>query len=810
TGSEKPAAKARAESVKKREKPTPVATSEPTVAATETASEAVEEVIRAKDHTPKLEGLKIVGKIELPFAKSSRKDSKEKDPKEAKEKEPETPKKPERTSKPVFTTKAPHTVPPGVSSAGAEEEKTKRKRKRKSALPIAETPPPARPAKFVAGVAKPTTPKPPPAPSKAGQKAKDKEVSNKQVQDKVRKTLAEISKAPGRQRQLIRRDKRAKRAGEREQMAFEEQARESVLEVTEYLTANELANLMDVPVNEVIAKCMELGLFVSINQRIEADVISLIAEEFGFKVKFLSVEESFALDDDEDDDPELLEPRAPIVTVMGHVDHGKTSLLDYIRKTNVTAAEAGGITQHIGAYEVKLPDGRKITFLDTPGHEAFTAMRARGAQVTDVAIIVIAADDQVMPQTREAINHAQAAGVPMVFAINKIDKPGADPDKILLQLSMMNIFVEGWGGNVQWQAISAKHGTNVDLLLEKVLLEAEILDLKANPHCPAKGTVIEAQLDKGRGVVATVLVQKGTLRVGDVVVANCHYGKIKALIDDRGKRIKSAGPAQPVQILGLDGVPQAGDKFYVVESEREAREIATRRQQLMREQSLRMHKHITLEEIARRSAVGDFKELNVILKGDVDGSVEALADSLIRLSTDEVALRIVHKGVGQITESDVLLASASNAIIVGFQVRPSPNARKLAQQESIDIRIYSIIYEAIEEIKSAIEGMLAPKIEEEVVGVAEVRETFKIQKVGVIAGCMVVEGKITRGASVRVIRDGVVVYTGKIESLRRFKDDVKEVVEGFECGVGVENFNDIKVGDLIEAFVSKEVKRTLS
>jgi translation initiation factor IF-2 len=583
----------------------------------------------------------------------------------------------------------------------------------------------------------------------------------------------------------------------------------NVLEVTEYLTANELATLMDVPVQQVISKCMELGLFVSINQRINSDVIQLIAEEFNFEVHFITAEEQAEIDE-EDEDEELLQPRPPIVTVMGHVDHGKTSLLDHIRQSNVIAGEAGGITQHIGAYSVELPDGRKITFLDTPGHEAFTAMRARGAQVTDIVIIVIAADDQVMPQTREAINHAQAAGVPMVFAINKIDKPGANPEKIKEQLSMMNLLVEDWGGNYQCQEISAKFGKGVDELLEKVLLEAELLDLKANPNKPARGTVIESQLDRGRGIVTTILVQSGTLNVGDVILCNAYYGKVKAILDERQHRIKKAGPSMPVQILGLNGVPQAGDKFQVMEQERDAREIATKRQQQAEAMREKFHKVPGLNDLSARIQQGNLSQLNVIVKADVDGSVEALSDSLIKLSNNEVSVHIVLKAVGQITESDINLASVSNAFIIGFQVRPSPSARKLAEAMAIEIRLYSVIYDAINDVKAALEGLLQPKMEETIVGVAEVREIFKITKVGTVAGCMVTEGKINRNTPVRLIRDGVVVYSGNILNLRRFKEDVREVAEGFECGISIENYNDIKVGDMIEAYTEIEIKRTLS
>ena len=554
---------------------------------------------------------------------------------------------------------------------------------------------------------------------------------------------------------------------------------------------------------------MSLGLFVSINQRLDAETINIVADEFGYSVEFVSVEIQEAIDEEEEDSEENLQSRPPIVTVMGHVDHGKTSLLDSIRKTNVIAGEAGGITQHIGAYNVKLADGRTITFLDTPGHEAFTAMRARGAQVTDIAIIIIAADDSVMPQTVEAINHASAAGVPIVFAINKIDKPGANPDKIREELANMNFLVEEWGGKYQCQEIAAKKGLHIEDLLEKVLLEAELLDLKANPHRKAVGSIIESSLDKGRGYVATVLVQNGTLKVGDIMLAGQYFGHIKAMFNERGEKLEKAGPSEPALILGLNGAPQAGDKFNIMSDDKEARLLANKREQLQREQGLRTQKHITLDEIGRRIAIGNFQELNVIVKGDVDGSIEALADSLIKLSTDEIQVNIIHKAVGQITEGDVLLAAASNAIIVGFQVRPSMGARKLAEKEQIDIRLYSVIYQAIEELKSAMEGMLSPEIKEEVIATVEVLETFKISKVGTIAGCIVREGKITRTAKIRIIRDGIVIHTGALGSLKRFKDDVKEVAKGFECGLNIENYNDIQVNDMIEAYQEVEVKKTL-
>lgn len=639
------------------------------------------------------------------------------------------------------------------------------------------------------------------------------EPSEKEIQDQIKATLARLSGAgkSGKfaQRAKLRRQKRDDVAQHAEEAAMEQELMAKVLRVTEFVTANELANLMDVPVTQIIATCMSLGMFVSINQRLDAETLAIVADEFGYQVEFIKPEDEETAELEEPDTEANLIPRAPIVTVMGHVDHGKTSLLDYIRKANVTSGEAGGITQHIGAYAVKLDDNRKITFLDTPGHEAFTAMRARGAKVTDIVIIVIAADDAVMPQTKEAINHAQAAGVPIVFAFTKVDKPGANADRIREQLSAMNILVEDWGGKFQAQEISAKTGENVDLLLEKVLLEAEMLDLKADPKKRAVGSVIEAALDKGRGIVTTVLIQGGTLRVGDPILAGSHSGKVKALTNERGERVKEAGPSVPVQILGMSGAPTAGDKLYVLESESEARTVANKRLQLQREQGMRATKHITLDEIGRRLAIGNFKELNIIVKGDVDGSIEALSDSLLKLSTDEIQVNIIHKSVGAISESDVLLASASDAIIIGFQVRPTQNARKLAENEQIDVRLYSIIYDAIEEIKSAMEGMLAPKYEEKIVAEVEIRETFKISKVGTIAGCMVREGKISRNNDIRVIRDGVVIHTGKLASLKRFKDDVKEVSQGYECGLNIDRFNDIQVGDIVEAYEQVEVKRKL-
>jgi translation initiation factor IF-2 len=634
------------------------------------------------------------------------------------------------------------------------------------------------------------------------------EVSDEDVQKQIKDTLARLTTKTKSKGSKYRREKRAaftERLAHEEEQALLDQ---KILRVTEFVSANELANMMDVPVTKIISTCMQLGMFVSINQRLDAEAMALVAEEFGYKVEFISVDVQVAIDDDVDADEDLVW-RAPIVTVMGHVDHGKTSLLDHIRKANVIAGEAGGITQHIGAYNVLLADGRRITFLDTPGHEAFTAMRARGAQVTDIAIIIIAADDNIMPQTIEAINHAAAAQVPIVFAINKIDKPGANPEAIKERLAQMNYLVEEWGGKYQSHDISAKSGLGVNELLEKVLLEAEMLDLKANPDRRAAGSIIESSLDKGRGYVATVLVQNGTLHEGDVILAGQYFGHVKAMFNERNQRIKEAKPGEPALILGLNGAPQAGDKFNVLENEREARQIANKREQLQREQGMRAQKHITLDEIGRRIAIGNFQELNVIVKGDVDGSIEALADSLIKLSTPEIQVNVKHKAVGQISESDVMLAAASNAIIVGFQVRPSMAARKLAEKEQIDIRLYSIIYDAIEEIKLAMEGMLSPEIKEEITGMAEIHEVFKITKVGTIAGCIVRDGKIFRGSKVRLIRDGIVIYSGELASLKRFKDDVKEVANGYECGMGIVNYNDLKEGDFIEAFKEVEVAKKL-
>ena len=639
----------------------------------------------------------------------------------------------------------------------------------------------------------------------------EEEEMQKEIQKQIKETYARMNETRNKTN-LGAKHRKEKRELASQKMMEENEMREmdkNVLKVTEFVTVNDLATLMNnTPVTKVIAACMNLGLMVSINQRLDAEALVLVAEEFGYEVEFVTADLTEAIEQEAEDDGELV-PRPPVITVMGHVDHGKTSLLDYIRKSNVIAGEAGGITQHIGAYNVVLPDGQRITFLDTPGHEAFTAMRARGAKMTDLAIIIIAADDAIMPQTVEAINHAQAAGVPMIFAINKIDKPGANPDKIKEQLANMNILVEDWGGKYQCQEISAKKGINVDKLLDKVLLEAELLDLKANPKRRASGAVIESSLDKGRGYLATVLVQNGTLHVGDVMLSGCYTGKVKAMFNERGQKVGEAGPSTPVSVLGLNGAPTAGDTFNVMADEKEAKEIANKREQLLRIQGIKTQKHMTLEEIGRRIAIGNFKELNVIVKGDVDGSIEALSDSLIKLSTEEVRVNVIHKAVGAISESDVLLAAASDAIIVGFQVRPSANARKLAEKEEIEIRLYSVIYDAINEVKSGIEGMLAPEEKEEVTATAEVLETFKISKVGTIAGCMVREGKLTRNAKVRVIRDGIVVYTGELGSLKRFKDDVKEVATGMDCGLNIAGYNDIKVGDIVEAYTIIEVKRTL-
>lgn len=742
------------EPVAKEEKPAEEAKEETKTATPESKEETPKSsVIEARADS--LKGLTVLGKIELPKEKSKK-------------------------AKPV---------------ASSDDQKDKKKRPRKRIRVENER----RGGQNQGGGAK--------RPAARGQK---EEPSDKEIQDQIKATLAKLSgtKSTTGNRSKYRKEKRSTRAEANEEKLLQEQEESKVLRVTEFIAANDLASLMGVSVNEVIASCMSLGMFVSINQRLDAESITIIADEFGFDVDFTTADDEIEISE-QVDAPEDLQFRAPIVTIMGHVDHGKTSLLDYIRSAKVTEGEAGGITQHIGAYDVTTDDGKRVAFLDTPGHEAFTAMRARGAQITDVVIIVVAADDSVMPQTKEAINHAMVAEVPIVIAINKIDKPNANPDKIKEDLANNNILVEDWGGKYQCQEISAKTGQGIDELLEKVILESELLDLKANPDKPAVGNVIEAELDKGRGYVTTIMVQNGTLRIGDVLLAGSHFGKVKALFDHRGRRMQEAGPSTPVLMLGLDGAPQAGDKFNVMASDREAREIATKREQILREQSMRTKKHITLDEIGRRLAIGSFKELNVIIKGDVDGSIEALSDSLLKLSTDEVQVNIIHKAVGQISESDVLLASASDAIIIGFQVRPSGAARKIAENEEIEIRLYSIIYDAINEIKDAMEGMLAPSVEEVITGNIEVREVFKITKVGTVAGCYVTDGFVKRQNQIRLVRDGIVGYTGEINQLKRFKDDVNEVKAGYECGISIKGFNDIKVGDVIEGFEEREVKRTL-
>ena len=677
---------------------------------------------------------------------------------------------------------------PVASSSNTSESKRKRKR-----------------------IVKPTVPKKPV--HNKGRASNRKEVSKaeltpEQVQKQVRENLAKLQSGGKNKGAKLRREKRIARREQEEINQIKSTEANNKIKVTEFVTTAELAQMMSVGPTEIISACFALGLMVTQNQRLDAETLSIVAEEFGYTVEFVAAEVQEAIIDHQDTDEDL-ESRAPIITVMGHVDHGKTSLLDYIRNANVIDGEAGGITQHIGAYEVNVKD-KKMTFLDTPGHEAFTAMRARGAQVTDVVIIVVAADDKVMPQTKEAISHAQAAGVPMVFAINKVDREAANPDKIKEQLSAMNILVEDWGGKFQSHDISAKTGLGINELLEKVLLEAELLDLKANPNKNALGTVIEASLDKGKGYLTTILVEAGTLKIGDYILAGCFSGKVKALLDERGNKMEQAGPSAPAVLLGLNGAAQAGDKFNVMDDEREAKNIATKRMQLQREQGVRTQKHITLDEIGRRLALGDFQELNIIIKGDVDGSIEALSDSLQKLSTDQIVVNIIHKSVGQISESDVMLAAASDAIIIGFQVRPSVNARKLAENEQIDVRLYSVIYNAIEELEKAMEGMLSPDIEEKIVGNIEIRETFKISKVGTIAGCYVLDGKVGRNTNIRIIRDGIVIYTGELSSLKRFKDDVKEVSAGYECGLSIKNYNDIKIGDVIEGFEEVEVKRTLN
>jgi translation initiation factor IF-2 len=724
------------------------------------------ELIEAKADA--LKGLTVLGKIELP-------------------------KKPDKSDKPVAS-----------SDKNKEDNQSRKKRPRKRISSARKDVPQAPSDKKAAPALKGKFERKP--------RVVKEELTDKEIQEKIKATLAKLSGGTSQRsnvnRSKYRKEKRSQVAEANEERMLQEEAELRILKVTEFVSASDLASLMDVSVNEVISSCLSLGMFVSINQRLDAESITIIADEFGFNVEFTNEDEEFLVNQEEDADDQL-EDRAPIVTIMGHVDHGKTSLLDFIRDSRVTSGEAGGITQHIGAYDVLTNDGKKIAFLDTPGHEAFTAMRARGAKITDIVIIVVAADDDVMPQTKEAINHAQVAGVPIVIAINKIDKPTANADKIRESLSAINILVEEWGGKYQCQEISAKTGLGVDELLEKVLLEAELLELKANPNKKAVGSVIEATLDKGRGYVTTMMVQAGTLKLGDIVLAGSYFGKVKAMYDYHGKNLKQVGPSTPVQMLGLDGAPQAGDKFNVMESDKEAREVATKREQIQREQNIRTKKHITLDEIGRRLAIGSFKELNIIVKGDVDGSVEALSDSLLKLSTNEVQVNIIHKGVGQISESDVLLASASDAIIVGFQVRPSASAKKIAEKDEIEIRLYSIIYDAINEIKDAMEGLLAPTVEEIITGNIEVREVFKISKVGTVAGCYVTDGFVKRANNIRLIRDGIVAYEGQIGQLKRFKDDVQEVKNGYECGISIKSFNDIKEGDVIEGFEQREVKRKL-
>ena len=779
------------------------------------AAEPVKPAAEAADK-PTEKGVKVVGKVDLEALKPKKKAPPKADEKKdeavakavsepaAEASQPAAPESPAKPSEPeVVRAKVEKLTGPtvvGKIELPVERKKTaktgedgKRKRVRVKKVDVAKAGGPAGRAD-TRGRGRRTEPK--------------KEVSQEDIQKEIRATLARLSGGKKSKSSKLRRQKRDAIQQRHEESNLQSQLEESILKLTEFVTVAELATMMNRSVNDIISACMTLGIMVSINQRLDSETITIIAEEFGYEVEFVSaeVEEAIAIEEDEDAD---LEERPPIVTVMGHVDHGKTSLLDFVRKANVIAGEAGGITQHIGAYAVELDGGKKITFLDTPGHEAFTAMRARGAQVTDLAIIVVAADDRVMPQTKEAINHAQAAEIPMIFAINKVDRDTANPDRIKQELAEMNILVEDWGGKFQCQEISAKFGTNVDQLLEKVLLESELLDLQANPDKRALGTVVESSLDKGRGYVTNVLVEAGTLKVGDAMLAGQHSGRVKAMFNERGQRVEEAGPATPVSVLGFDGAPNAGDKFNVFADEKDARAIATKRQQLQREQGVRTQRTVTLEELGRRIEVGEFKELNLIIKGDVDGSIEALSDSLQKLSTEKVQVNIIHKAVGQVSDSDVLLASASNAIVIGFQVRPSASARKLAEQEEIQIKLYSIIYKAIEEMRDAMEGLLSAKIEEKIVGAAEIRETFKISKVGTIAGCFVTEGKILRSSKVRVIREGVVVYTGTLGSLKRFKDDAKEVAKDFECGLNIDRFNDIKVGDVVEAYEETEVKQTL-
>ncbi len=766
----------------------------------EEQAKSEEKVDRIEAKADKLSGLSVVGKIDLDTKPAKKEQNTEKEVKEPEVKSSDEPKEEISTIKAEAKKLSGPTVL-GKINLPVEKEKKKsdddndsdssrRKRKRIKKVNVEKA------GRRASKEHKKTT--------KGPQKT---EVSEEEIQKEIRETLARLSSKGKSKASKFRREKRQAVSEKIEQEEIRAEAEKNVLKLTEFVTVSELALMMSKSPNEVIGTLMSIGIFASINQRLDAETLTMVAEEYGFEVEFVSADVTASVIEDTQD-PALMVDRPPIVTVMGHVDHGKTSLLDYIRNADVTSGEAGGITQHIGAYSVK-HNKKLITFLDTPGHEAFTAMRARGAQVTDVAIIIIAADDRVMPQTKEAINHAQAAGVPMVFALNKCDRPSANPDKIKEELSAMNILVEDWGGKYQCQEISAKSGNGIEDLLEKVLLESELLELKADPETHAKGTVIEASLDKGRGFVTTLLVQYGTLTVGDSLIAGTEFGKIKAMHDENGRPVKEAGPSRPVSVLGMNGASSAGDVFNVMTDEKEIKQIALKRQQLQREQGLRTTKHITLDEIGRRIALGDFQELNVIVKGDVDGSIEALSDSLLKLSQESIQINVIHKAVGQITESDILLASASDAIVIGFQVRPSAGARKLAEKEEIDIRLYSIIYKAIEEIKEAMEGMLSPEFKEEIVATAEIRETFKISKVGTIAGCYVVEGKINRNHKVRIIRDGIVVYSGELGSLKRFKDDVKEVQHGYECGLNIDKFNDIKVGDVVEAYEEVEVNRKL-
>lgn len=785
----RPAKKTKAEKdVERKEKQktvTPPATKKPveskpaktTEAAPATKTEKKEEEI-FKSSTQKLTGPKVLGKIELPVEKKTSQADKDKAKNQRKKR-----KRIKKDGEKVNVAAQKGTNRPKGTGAGAGNARQGGNDRNKG-----------KDSKF----------------NKLRRKAPvKKEVSEEDVQKQIKDTLARLTSKGGKSKgSKHRRDKRDMANIKQQEIAEKKEAEKNTIKLTEFVTVSELASMMEVTATQIIGTCMGLGLFVSINQRLDAETISVVADEFGFEAEFVSVEIQESIIEEEDKEEDLID-RAPIVTVMGHVDHGKTSLLDYVRHANVIDGEAGGITQHIGAYNVKLDDGRRVSFLDTPGHEAFTAMRARGAQVTDIVIIIVAADDNVMPQTIEAINHASAAGVPIVFAINKIDKDGADPERIKSELANMNYLVEDWGGKYQCQEISAKNGVNIEELLEKVLLEAELLELRANPKKRAIGSVIESSLDKGRGYVTTLLVQAGTLKVGDILLAGSYTGHVKAMFNERGKKIDAVGPSEPALILGLNGAPQAGDNFNVMESEKEARGIANKREQLQREQGLRTQKHITLDEIGRRIAIGNFQELNVIVKGDVDGSIEALSDSLIKLSTEEIQVNVIHKAVGQISESDVMLATASNAIIVGFQVRPSIGARRIAEKEEIDIRLYSIIYDAIEELKSAMEGMLSPEIKEEIVATVEVTETFNISKVGTIAGCIVREGKIKRSSKIRLIREGIVIYSGALGSLKRFKDDVKEVAKGYECGLNIDKYNDIKVGDMVEAFEEVEVAKKL-